>query len=227
MMSLSFINTIIFDLDDTLLDREQAIEKLFLVLLEKFYKNVKHTNKNEMLRRFKEYDKKNYGINDKTRVLDPFFNKFPTKRIVSQYAMQDFWNTNLPLCFSVDETILDFLSSLKEQYQLAIITNGSTERQYAKISNTNLNNYFEQVFISEEVGFTKPDRRIFEVALNKLNIQPEHVLFIGDDLEKDIEGCQNANIKGIWFNPLSLENHTDIKPYAEIKSLNELLNYLS
>ncbi|MDE4083611.1 HAD-IA family hydrolase [Planococcus maritimus] len=224
---MNSISTILFDLDDTLLDREQAIEKLFLVLLEKFYENIKHTNKNEMLRRFKEYDKKNYGINDKTRVLEPVFNEFPTKRIVSQYDMQGFWNTNLPLYFSVDETILEFLSSLKEQYQLAIITNGSTERQYAIISNTNLNNYFEEVFISEEVGFTKPDRRIFEVALNKLNIQPEHVLFIGDDLKKDIEGCQNANIKGIWFNPLSLENRTDIEPYAEIKSLKEILNYLS
>ena len=43
------------------------------------------------------------------------------------------------------------------------------------------------------MGFSKPDKRIFELALNKLNLQPENTLFVGDDLEKDIAGPQNAN----------------------------------
>lgn len=219
--------TIVFDLDDTLLDREQAIKKLFLVLLERFYENTKHINKNEMWRRFKEHDKKYYGNNDKTRVLEPFFNEFPAKYKISHNDMQEFWDTNLPTCFTIDENIIRVLNFIKIDYKLAIITNGSTKRQYAKILNTNLDAYFEEVFVSEEVGFSKPDIRIFEIALKKLNIKPENALFLGDDLVKDIKGCQNANIKGIWFNPLSLKNQTDIKPYAEIQSLNELLNYLS
>jgi len=75
------------------------------------------------------------------------------------------------------------------------------------------------------VGFSKPDNRIFELALNKLNVQPEATLFVGDDLEKDVGGCQNANIKGIWFNPHMIKNDTEIKPYAEINSLDRLLSY--
>lgn len=55
----------------------------------------------------------------------------------------------------------------------AIVTNGSTLRQKAKISSTNLNNCFDTVIISEEVGYRKPDKRIFELALNKLKVQPE------------------------------------------------------
>jgi putative hydrolase of the HAD superfamily len=81
------------------------------------------------------------------------------------------------------------------------------------------------VFISEEVGFRKPDKRLFELALNKLHVQPEDALFVGDDLEKDMGGCQNANIKGIWFNPHRIKNNTEIKPYAEINSLDSLLSY--
>ena len=50
------------------------------------------------------------------------------------------------------------------------------------------------------MGFSKPDKRIFELALNKLNLQPENTLFVGDDLEKDIAYPQNINIKGVWFN---------------------------
>lgn len=113
------------------------------------------------------------------------------------------------------------------QVKVAIITNGSTQRQKAKIINTNLNSCFDIIIISEEVGFSKPDKRIFELALNKLNVQPEAALFVGDDIEKDIGGCQNANIKGIWFNPHMIKNNTEIKPYAEINSFNRLLSYFT
>ena len=81
---------------------------------------------------------------------------------------------------------------------------------------------FDKIIISEEVGFSKPDERIFELALNELKVQPGEVLFVGDDLQKDIGGCQNVNIKGIWFNPHMIKNNTDIKPYAEINSLDKL-----
>jgi putative hydrolase of the HAD superfamily len=77
------------------------------------------------------------------------------------------------------------------------------------------------------VGFSKPDKRIFELALNMLNVKPEDALFIGDDLEKDIGGCQNANIKGIWFNPHNNKNDTNIKPYAVVNSFDGLLSYFS
>jgi len=47
----------------------------------------------------------------------------------------------------------------------------------------------------------------------------------GDDIKKDIGGCQNAHLKGIWFNPLMAKNETEIEPFAEITSLDRLLNY--
>lgn len=111
--------------------------------------------------------------------------------------------------------------------KVAIITNGSTQRQKAKIINTNLNSCFDKIIISEEVGFSKPDKRIFELALIELNVQPEDTLFVGDDLEKDIGGCQNANMKGVWFNPNMNKNDTEIKPYAEINSFDKLLDYFT
>jgi putative hydrolase of the HAD superfamily len=90
-----------------------------------------------------------------------------------------------------------------------------------------LNRYFDTIIISEEAGFSKPDKRIFELALNKLNVQSEDVLFVGDDLEKDIAGCQNANIKGVWFNPHMIKNTTQIQPYAEINTFDSLLSYVT
>lgn len=215
----------IFDLDDTLLDRDKAVDNLFLLVLEKCYEDVSDTVKNNMLQKFKEYDKREYGISDKTIVLESLFDEFAPKYRLPRNYIQDFWNENLPKCFSIDQNTILFLNHIKRHFKVGIITNGSTQRQKAKIMNTGLNEYFDTIIISEEVGFSKPDKRIFELALNKLNVQSEDVLFVGDDLEKDIAGCQNANIKGIWFNPNMIKNNTDTKPYAEITSFDNLLSY--
>ncbi|PDZ65304.1 2-haloalkanoic acid dehalogenase [Bacillus cereus] len=217
----------LFDLDDTLLDRDKAVDKLFLLVLEKCYEDVSDTVKNNMLQKFKEYDKREYGISNKTIVLESLFDEFaPIYRLPHNY-IQDFWNENFPTCFSIDQNTIHFLNHIKSHFKIGIITNGSTHRQKAKIINTNLNNYFDTIIISEEVGLSKPDKRIFELALNKLNVQPEDVLFIGDDLEKDIAGPQNANIKGVWFNPQKIKNTTKIQPYAEINTLDSLLSYVT
>ncbi|PFL24408.1 2-haloalkanoic acid dehalogenase [Bacillus cereus] len=216
----------LFDLDDTLLDRDKAVDKLFSIILEEFYGDVEqHAVKNAMLQKFKEYDKKSYGHSDKVKVLESLFDEFPPKYRLSRNYIQDFWNNNFPKCFSINQKTINIISTIKSHIKVGIITNGSTQRQKAKIINTNLNRYFDTIIISEEAGFNKPDKRIFELALNKLNVQSEDVLFVGDDLEKDIAGCQNANIKGIWFNPNMIKKNTDIKPYAEITSFDNLLSY--
>lgn len=194
-----------------------AVDKLFSIILEKFYEDVKqHAVKNIMLQKFKEYDKKSYGHSDKVMVLESFFNEFPSKYRLPRNSIQDFWNNNFPKCFSINQSTINIINTIKLHVKVGIITNGSTQRQKAKIINTNLNRHFDTIIISEETGFSKPDKRIFELALKKLNVQPEDVLFVGDDLEKDIAGCQNVNIKGIWFNPNMIKNNTDTKPYAEI-----------
>ena len=217
----------LFDLDNTLLNRDKAVDKMFLMILEECYEDVKHSAKNEMLQKFKEYDNKGYGNSDKIKVLESFFDEFPPRYKLPRNDIQDFWNNNFPLCFSINQNTINIINALKRHVKVAIITNGSTQRQKAKIVNTNLNSCFDIVIISEEVGFNKPDKRIFELALNKLNVQPEEALLVGDDIEKDIGGCQNANMKGIWFNPHMIKNDTEIKPYAEINTFDKLLSYVS
>ncbi|MFC7686984.1 HAD family hydrolase [Ureibacillus sp. GCM10028918] len=217
----------LFDLDDTLLNRNQAVDKMFLIILGKFYEGVKESLKNDMLLKFREYDKRDYGNGDKTKVFESFFGEFPPKYSLRRDFIQDFWNNNFPNCFSIDQNSINTVKAIKKRAKVGIITNGSTQRQKAKITNTNLNSCFDIVLISEEVGYSKPDKRIFELALNKLDVQPEEALFVGDDIEKDMGGCQNANIKGIWFNPNINKNDTEIKPYAEIYSFDGLLSYLT
>lgn len=217
----------LFDLDDTLLNRDNAVEKMFLIILEKCYGEVNHSTKREMLRIFKECDNRGYGNSDKVKVLESFFDMFPPRNRLHENLIMDFWNNSFPCCFSVNLDTINIVNSIKLHAKVAIITNGSTQRQKDKIVNTNLNSCIDTIIISDEVGYSKPDKRIFELALNKLEVQPETALFVGDNIENDIRGCQNANIKGIWLNPYKIRNNTLIKPYAEINSLDELLIYFT
>ena len=216
----------LFDLDDTLLNRDHAVDNLFLMILEECYEDVKHSARIEMLEKFRVYDKRSYGNGDKTKVLESLFDEFPPKYRLPHTDIQDFWNNHFPHCFSINQNTINIVNTIKRQVKVGIITNGSTQRQNAKILQTDLNHCFDIIIISEEVGFSKPDKRIFELALNKMNVQPEAALFVGDDIERDIGGCQNANIKGIWFNPHLYKNDTAIKPYAEIHSFDSLLRYI-
>jgi len=222
---LNGFKAMLFDLDNTLLNRDEAVDRLFFKLVKMCYRDVDHTLENEMRQQFKVYDGKYFGQHDKTDVIASFFDEFPPQNGMPNHAIQDFWNLHFPQCFAVHPDTITFIHRIKQQVKVGIITNGSVERQKAKIAYTNLDRCFDTVIISEEVEFSKPDKRIFEVALKRLDVNPEETLFVGDDLEKDIDGCQQAHIKGVWFNPDMRKNDTAIQPYAEIHTLERLGSY--
>lgn len=217
----------LFDLDNTLLNRDEAVDRLFFKLVKMCYRDVNDAKKNEMLQKFKVYDGKYFGHSDKTDVVASFFEEFPPQNDMPKHAIQDFWNIHFPQCFSVNQDTITIIHRIKQHVKVGIITNGSVERQKAKISYTNLDRCFDTVIISEEVGWSKPDKRIFEIALKRLDVDPEDTFFVGDDLEKDIGGCQQAKIKGVWFNPSMRKNDTAIQPYAEIHSMERLVSYFT
>lgn len=113
------------------------------------------------------------------------------------------------------------LENLSKKYDLHIITNGFKEAQVVKMQTCDLDKYFKEIIISEEVGFNKPDKRIFDYALEKTNATISDSIMIGDDMESDIIGAKNAGINQILFNPHQTP-HTEEVTY-EIKDLDELL----
>ncbi len=115
------------------------------------------------------------------------------------------------------------LGYLQKKYQLHIISNGFKETTLIKMDLSGLNPYFTQVIISEDVGVNKPDRAIFEYALNKAMAKKEESIMIGDSLEADIRGAQDFGLEAIFFNPLKIEKPKDVS--KQIHHLEELLNH--
>lgn len=116
------------------------------------------------------------------------------------------------------------LRYLKERYSLHLISNGFKESTELKVSKNGLNEYFENVVISEVVGFNKPDRAIFSHALTLANAGISESIMIGDSLEADIRGAQDYGMKAIYFNPERKEIPEDVD--QEIACLSELMTIL-
>lgn len=116
------------------------------------------------------------------------------------------------------------LAYLQTRYDLHIITNGFLEAQTIKMQAADLNKYFKEIIISEQTGFKKPDVRIFRHSMEKAKAEEAECLMIGDGLEVDVIGAQNAGWKAVYFNPQGKPH--EAMPEAEIRSLDELRNIL-
>ncbi|WP_312135601.1 YjjG family noncanonical pyrimidine nucleotidase [Sphingobacterium sp.] len=112
------------------------------------------------------------------------------------------------------------LAYLKDKYTLHLISNGFKEACEKKLEHSKLAPYFNTIVISEIVGINKPDPRIFEHALQNGQAQREQAVMIGDNIDADVRGAQNAGIEAIFFNPLEVEKPGDVN--YMIKDLKEL-----
>ena len=97
--------------------------------------------------------------------------------------------------------VMEVLEVLAGKYDMFIITNGFIEVQYNKIKNSGLSPYFKKVFISEEIGYQKPEAGFFEYIFKYDSLIPEKSLVIGDNLHTDIAGAKDFGIDTVFFNP--------------------------
>ena len=110
--------------------------------------------------------------------------------------------TNL---FPYTVEILDYLQS--KNYQLHLITNGFESVQHNKLKGCGLQHYFVEVITSEGSNSLKPNKEIFDFALQKTKAQLHESIMIGDNLDADIQGGINAGMDTIYVNHLSNEKY--------------------
>jgi putative hydrolase of the HAD superfamily len=120
---------------------------------------------------------------------------------------------------------IDTLSYLNRNYSLYILTNGFPETQVIKLNSAKIHSFFIEVINSESCGSLKPDRKIFEYALNTANAAScKDCLMIGDDLDADVGGALNAGFEAIYYNRYKVKHGKSLK--YEIECLSELQKLL-
>ncbi|MBV9332798.1 MAG: HAD family hydrolase [Candidatus Eremiobacteraeota bacterium] len=95
----------------------------------------------------------------------------------------------------------DVLRSLRERgMKLGIVTNGLSETHREKIALLQISDYFDAIFLSDEVGMVKPDPLLFAHACRTLGGAPAHAAMVGDRYDRDIRGAMDAGLYTIWLN---------------------------
>ncbi len=121
--------------------------------------------------------------------------------------------------------VLEFLT---DRYKLAIICNTSKsgERIREILRSAGIKKYFDLVVVSSEVGLRKPDKRIFKIALEKLDLQPDEVVMVGNRISADILGGNKVGMKTVlikWNDRYPEKVTCELeRPTYTIKSLREL-----
>ncbi len=118
----------------------------------------------------------------------------------------------------------EVLSELYEHYDLYVASNGFYDIQVNRFKTTGLHPLFKDYFISEEIGYSKPDVRYFEEIVNRIKpSKTTELLMIGDSMTSDIKGAVNSGIDAVYFNPHGQKS--DMAKY-NIDKLTDLLELL-
>jgi putative hydrolase of the HAD superfamily len=106
-----------------------------------------------------------------------------------------------------------------KKYKLGIISNGDKDQQIKKLKTMDIYRFFDYFIISSEVGCSKPDRKIFEIACKKANVLPKNSVYVGDNVQTDIAPAEDIGINAVL---IDRNNEYQEKKYKRINSLNQL-----
>ena len=214
---------LVFDVDDTLYEQivpfENAYNSLFdmdidmekFYLLSRYYSDVKFEASRNGEMTMDEYHI--YRIQEAAKDLGVFLTDEQALNMQKEYKM----NQQKLQMSNVTINILKL--ARKNNVKLGIITNGPSEHQWSKVKALGVEKWIdrENIIVSGDHGINKPDVRIFEIMQEKLQLPIDSLYYIGDLLENDIVGANNAGWKAIWINRYKkkLPENVDIYKIAE------------
>ena len=198
--------TILIDLDDTLLDFQKSED----VAIRTTIKTLGIEPTDEVVSTYKAINQKYWkmferGEIEREALLIARFKEFCGLLNITN---KDFSLLNETYFHYLSSTPFEidgadeFLQKLSEKYDIYVITNGVKRVQTKRLSLVNITKYFKKIYISEEIGYQKPNVEYFDYVLNDLKItNKDELLIIGDSLSSDIMGGINSNIDTMWYNP--------------------------
>ncbi|MBD8500121.1 YjjG family noncanonical pyrimidine nucleotidase [Paenibacillus arenosi] len=222
--------TLLFDVDDTLLDFGAAERLALRLLFEE--QNVVLTNEieakyrvmNQLLwRSFEE------GKIDRDEVVNTRFSRLFQEcgQEVDGTLLEQKYRGYLEEGHQLIDGALALITNLHRTFDLYIVTNGVSKTQYRRLHDSGLLPYFKSIFVSEDTGYQKPMKEYFQFVFDRIpEFDREQTLIIGDSLSADIRGGQLAGLDTCWFNPSMKPTEMEIVPTYQIQKLEELYSIL-
>ena len=134
---------------------------------------------------------------------------------------------NLYKVLSPFTEVRDALKKLKQSnYKLAILSNGTPDLLNELVVSNQLKDIFDDIFSVEEAGIFKPDSKVYDLPINKYNIEKNEVLFLSANTW-DVSGAGNYGYNTVWVNRNNnIFDKLDFEPNQQISNLSELLDLI-
>jgi putative hydrolase of the HAD superfamily len=225
------IKAVFFDIDDTLYDTSGFAElarKAALNAMIDAGLPLSHQDAYLLLREI---------IKEKGSNYDKHFNIL-TKRVFGEekplliaLGMITYHNVKFALLRLFPDTMSTLIYLKKNNYQLGVISNGLTIKQWEKLIRLGLYHFFDDVVTSQEAGSEKPEREIFQLALDRMGCQAEKSIMVGNKFSDDILGATNAGMSAILVNSQLTEDekeqikreNLDVKVVSDIEKVQNIL----
>lgn len=213
------------DFDDTLYDfpyqsknsLKRVLNEQGIFLSEDIYHSYKQFNA-EFWRDFEKgvYKDSSLAYTRFQKLKDKYGFSYDAKRVNLQYL------TNLYRFLKPIDNSEATVKKLSRKYDIYIITNGLHRAQVPKLNASKIKECVKDVFISEDIGYSKPSEKYFEYCLNSAGLSKNEVLIIGDSLTSDMAGGVNAGIDTCWFNIKQKDNTFNIPITYTVNSMKEI-----
>ncbi len=239
---MSFPRAILFDLDDTILDCGD-VTAAWLHIIESFQDAIGGLDPAALTARVRitadafwaNPDRHRIGRQDlwtsRRQIVEQTFEAIageggPTLTRATAHTIADRFTVYREEQVCVFPGAIETVEALRSQgIRLALVTNGASEPQRAKIDKFDLVRHFDHVQVEGEMGFGKPEERAYRHALEALRAAPAEAWMVGDNLEWEVTAPQRLGVFGVWHDHLrtGLPEGSPHKPDRIVQSLTELL----
>ena len=188
---------LVFDLDNTLLDRATAFLRVAEDFYDEYLRVAASATREEAVAMMVEWDADGYASRE--GMLSHWLGEWPSIGM-NQEALTAWYRSAMERRVEPDEDVNDFLDQLNERrVPWGIVTNGRTS-QRGKCRAAGLNKLASFIIVSDEAGYAKPDPRIFRDALTATGLTaPGQVMFVGDNPVADIDGARRFGMQAAWI----------------------------
>ncbi|KAL6829664.1 HAD-like domain-containing protein [Trichoderma sp. SZMC 28015] len=211
-MELTRMKVVFFDLDGTLFDHHHSLH-LAIAAIQRNYAGLAEKTVDELIDKYSIALQQAYDAYlDKVITYEEadvqkihlFFSSLglPEHSLGEVQKFRDTYKTVYRKNRRATPGSIEALVRLREYgYRIAIITNGQVEDQTAKAKAIGIHHLIDRIITSEEAGYRKPDRRIFQYAIEQLDASLDTACMIGDSTDSDIKGALDAQMAAIMYSP--------------------------
>ncbi|MDQ0116277.1 HAD family hydrolase [Paenibacillus harenae] len=192
------VEAVLFDLDNTLLNRRLAFRRFTERLIDNYMIVDREADKSLIIDEIRMADRD--GYRGKRELYSELHTTYRWKEGVTPESLLSYWFSEFYRCTVLMDGAVDTLSLVRSKgLKLGLITNGSAHSQNAKIDFAGIRDYFDAIIVSDEVHVKKPDPAIFAIAMQRLGVKPSDAIYVGDHPVNDVLGARRAGLRSVWF----------------------------